>query len=466
MSTWTLPTAALLAPSRPYTDDGAENRTLTVLSVLTHAGVDVVDVGQHVAPQMIRYDIQLADGVDPKRVERAVDQLTLALGERVRYAGIAAGRVGVEVNRPRLAPVALRDTIEASEALIRLGLPLGQTIRGPLTARLADMPHLLVAGTTGSGKSVWLTSMLTALLLRNTPDDMRMVLVDPKRVELAAFADLPHLMAPIVTEMTDAALELRHLVDMMEKRFNLFEAAGVKDLDAYNAIAADGEHLPRVVAVIDELADLLMQVKAAEPLLVRLLQKSRAAGMHFILATQRPEAKVFTGLIRSNVPARVCFAVQSHVDSKVALDVTGAEKLRGQGDGLFKAPGVGDPIRFQAPMVPASDVARVVTYWIREALKRADAAPAPLPQPVDEPVDDGAELRAEVEAWQREAASAAGSAMSSLSPEEILGDAGFTPEVVEAFVEVTADRIAALVVQKMAAVLPSNPDNTTEGVTR
>lgn len=463
--TWTLPPVSLLTPCK---SDAAEppNLSLTVLSALTHRGVDVVEVKPLFAPQLVRYEVELAPGADPKKVEQAIDSVSLAVGAKARYAGVHGGRVGIEVNREDLAPVGLREMIERGKALTALGLPLGLDVQGhPRSISLAKMPHLFVAGTTGSGKSVWMTAALTALLLRNTPDDMRMVLIDPKRVDLAAFAGLPHLMGDIITETAHANLMLRDLIQTMERRFSLFEDARVKDLAEYNDL--DVQRLPRIVVVIDELADLLMQSRLVEGNLVRLLQKGRAAGIHFILATQRPEAKVFGGLIRSNVPARIVFAVQSHVDSKVAMDQTGAEKLRGQGDGLFRAPSVGEPVRFQAPMVSSEDVDNVVTHWKRqaasaEAKEMREQGYGNVYAPHEDPrhamnAAEEAERRALAE-W-RASEHADTSVTATISPDTILAEAGFTPVVIEALVEKMADKIAEAVAHRVNAMVLSEPDN-------
>ncbi len=466
--TWTLPLVSLLEPASLGDRQTAISSPDRVHEALVGAGITVEDVSCRRAPQLHRYQVKVGAGTDPAKVERAMGSVELAVKAPVRYAGLHEGHVIIEQNREHADGVNLRSLMERSEALIRLGLPLGIGADAkPLTARLTDMPHLLVAGTTGSGKSVWLTSQITALLMRSTPADMRLTLVDPKRVELAAFEGLPHLTEPIVTEVTYVGSTLRRITDTMDRRYELFEQAGVKKIDEYNDVAADGERLPRMVLVIDELADLMLSDKGViERALVRLLSLGRAAGIHLILATQRPEAKVLTGLIRANVSARVVFAVQSHHDSKIALGYTGAEKLRGAGDGLFKAPSVGEPVRFQAPMVPATDVARVVAWWRRAAvdvLGTVTAADSQRAQPVEKPVDDGAELRAEVTRWQAEAQGAVDSATSSLSPEEILGDAGFSPLVIDALATVLTEKITAGLAKNLPALLPSSPDNTTEG---
>jgi len=249
----------------------------------------------------------------------------------------------------------------------------------------------------------------------------------------------------------------------MDQRYETYQRLGVKNFEEYNDRAADGERHARMVVVVDELADLMLSSTVCEKFLVRLAQLGRAAGIHLILATQHPEAKVLVGQLRLNVPARVVFAVQSGVASKVALDETGAEKLRGQGDGLFKAPKIGEPVRFQAPVVSATDVARVVAHWRKQAqLRMVDDVPVTrFPPSVDEPVDDGAVVRDEVDAWLDEQID--GGAVATLTAAEILNDAGFSPLVIDALADVLSDKIAARVVQKVSSVLPSNPVNTTEG---
>lgn len=457
MSTWTLPAVALLEPDAGLVKTVIAS-PVAVHEALTGAGIAVEEVTAHRAPQLHRYEVKVAPGTDPKKIERAMGPVELAVKSPVRYAGMHEGHIIIEQNRPAADVVSLRSLVEHSEALVRLGVPMGVGAdTKPLTARLADMPHLLVAGTTGSGKSAFLTSMLTALLLRNTPDDLRLTLIDPKRVELAAFASLPHLADEIITETAHVGVVLRRLTALMDQRYELFKAAGVRKFEEYNDSVVDtGVHMARQVLVVDELADLMLQDKSGiiERALVRLLSVGRAAGIHLVLATQRPAANVLTGLIRANVPARVVFAVQSHHDSKIALGYTGAEKLRGQGDGLFKAPDVGEPLRFQAPLVSAADVSRVVAHWRKQMPQLAQAS---RPQPVDEPVDDGAALRAEADAWLEEIID--DGAVGSLTPDEILADAGFSPLVIQALME----KITSGVAEQVTSLLSSNPVDTTEG---
>lgn len=459
MSTWTLPIVSHLLSPRglPSQHEPPHVDAAAVLEALVSAGVDAGDVVPHLGPQLVRYEVSLAAGVDPKKVERAIEAVSLAVKQPARYAGVRGGHVIIEVNRERADVVNLRSVIERGEALIRLGIPLGIAATGdPLTARLADMPHLLVAGTTGAGKSAFLTSTLTALLLRNTPDDLRLTLIDPKRVELAAFKDAPHV-AELVTEAGAAGTVLRRLIALMDGRYETFRLAGVKNIEEFNDQQVD-QHMARQVLVVDELADLMLTSKVCEALLVRLAQLGRAAGIHLLLATQHPDAKVITAQLRLNIPARVVFAVADHHASNVALGYSGAEKLRGEGDALFKAPKVGEPIRFQAPLVSSADVDRVVGFWRKQT---PEPAQEPLPQPVDEPVDDGAQARDEIDAWLDEAVE--GGAVASLSPEEILGDAGFSPLVIDALAAVLTEKIASGLAEHITSMLPSNLVNTDEG---
>lgn len=437
----TLPPPGILAP--PALDvPTVQVRPVTVRDTLTAAGVDVRDVTATVAPQVVTYRIKLGPGVAPSKVHRAVDALSLALGTTVRYAGIGGGAVLVEATRTEREMVSLTEPGANLAHAPATSLPLGVYTSGrEARFNLHELPHLLVAGTTGSGKSTFLTSLLTSLLLRSTPEQVRLVLVDPKRVELAAFAGVPHLIEPVVSDVHDAAAALRRVGELMDRRYEM----GIKDLDAHNAANPDNP-LPRVVVVVDELADLMLRVgKQVEPLVVRIAQLGRAAGVHLVLATQRPDAKTFTGLILSNIPARVAFAVIKHTESSIALGHTGAEKLAGKGDGLFKSPKVGAPMRFQSAFVSDEDASRVVKWWKRERpVESAPQTPAPLPA-VDPAALEQARLRAELDVDDP----VDEDLRIESTPAEILYGAGFTSDIVDAFAEVLTERIAAGVLESI-----------------
>jgi S-DNA-T family DNA segregation ATPase FtsK/SpoIIIE len=300
--------------------------------------------------------------------------LALALSaERLRIEAPVPGRayVGIEVPNLRSALVRLRPLLE-TEAFYKLGSPLaialGRDVSGgPLVADLARMPHLLIAGTTGSGKSVCIAALATCLAMNNAPEDLRMVMIDSKMVELIRFNGLPHLFGKVETNVTRILGVLRWVVVEMEHRYKLLEAAKVRDIDAYNRHLQrrkDTPTLPRIIVLIDELADLMMSAPdQTEHALVRLAQMARATGIHLVVATQRPSTDVVTGLIKANFPARLAFAVASGVDSRVILDLPGAETLLGRGDLLFLNPEVGNPTRAQGVIVTDQEIERVIAHW-------------------------------------------------------------------------------------------------------
>ncbi|MEW6567106.1 MAG: DNA translocase FtsK [Chloroflexota bacterium] len=288
--------------------------------------------------------------------------------------------VGIEVPNRRPALVRLRPVLE-TEAFQSVGSPLaialGRDVAGKaVVADLASMPHLLVAGTTGSGKSVCLTALTTCLAVNNTPDDLRMVLIDPKMVELVRFNGLPHLLGKVETELERIVGVLRWCMQEMDQRYRLLEEAKARDIEAHNRKARrrrDMERLPRLVVILDELADLMMMApEQTERTLVRLAQMARATGIHLVVATQRPSTDIVTGLIKANFPARISFAVASGVDSRVILDTPGAETLLGRGDMLFLSPEAGTPLRVQGVFVSDLEIERVVDYW-------QEQSPGPLP---------------------------------------------------------------------------------------
>jgi S-DNA-T family DNA segregation ATPase FtsK/SpoIIIE len=304
--------------------------------------------------------------------------LALALaGAPIRVEAPVPGRsvVGIEVPNSEVSLVALRGVME-SEAFQRakesfpLTIALGRDVSGqPVIADLALMPHLLIAGATGSGKSVCLSSILTSLLFQNSPARLRFLLVDPKMVELVHFNGLPHLAKPVVREVQKASFALRGVMKEMDRRYQEFAKAGIRNIEHYNSLCEKRgeEPLPYIVVAIDELADLMMvDPDEIERLICRLAQLSRATGIHLIIATQRPSVDVVTGLIKANFPARICFAVSSQVDSRVVLDTAGAETLLGRGDMLYMAPDSSSMVRLQGCFVSDEEIAKVVAFWQRE----------------------------------------------------------------------------------------------------
>ncbi|HEX9616153.1 MAG TPA: DNA translocase FtsK 4TM domain-containing protein [Anaerolineales bacterium] len=318
------------------------------------------------------------------KIAALADDLALALAARrirIQAPVPSKGFVGIEVPNDDIALVALRDVIE-SPAFQRLKSPLrfvlGQDVAGSASAAdLAAMPHLLIAGATGSGKSVCVNALICCLLMNNTPDDLRMIMVDPKRVELTGYNGIPHLLAPVVVELERVIGALQWIAREMDQRYHKLAQAGARNIQDYNArLAARGEkQLPHLVVIIDELADLMMLAPdETERTITRLAQLARATGIHLVLATQRPSVDVVTGLIKANFPARVAFAVASGVDSRVILDQPGAERLLGRGDMLFQAPDAPAPVRLQGAFVSDPEIQRLVTYW-RGFSSSADTAP-------------------------------------------------------------------------------------------
>lgn len=307
------------------------------------------------------------------KIASLADDLALALAApRIRIQAPVPGRgfVGIEVPNEEMALVALRDILE-SEIFQRkrswLSFALGRDVAGlPQSANLDSMPHLLIAGTTGSGKSVCVNSILTCFLLHNTPDDLRLVLVDPKRVELTSYNGVPHLLAPVIVEVDRVVGALQWMTREMDKRYHIFAQIGARNITDYNARAQaqGGKKLPYLVIIIDELADLMMIAPdETERTITRLAQLARATGIHMILATQRPSVDVVTGLIKANFPARIAFAVASNTDSRVILDQPGAERLLGRGDMLYQAPDAPSPVRLQGVFVSDPEIQRLVEFW-------------------------------------------------------------------------------------------------------
>lgn len=362
---------------------------------LSDFGVIVNVVSAQPGPVITRYEIEPAVGVKGSQISGLSRDLSRALSvQSVRVVETIPGKsyMGLELPNQRRQTVRLSEIISAlqfGDAASPLTLALGKDIAGvPVCADLAKMPHLLVAGTTGSGKSVGINAMLLSLLYKADPKQVRLILIDPKMLEMSVYEGIPHLLSPVVTDMKQASNALNWCVAEMERRYKLLSKLGVRNLAGYNTKINDAQkrgevipnpfsltpdapeslgNLPQIVVVIDELADLMMVVgKKIEELIARLAQKARAAGIHLILATQRPSVDVITGLIKANIPTRIAFQVSSKIDSRTILDQMGAEALLGQGDMLFMPPGNGLPQRVHGAFVSDEEVHKVVEYWRQE----------------------------------------------------------------------------------------------------
>jgi S-DNA-T family DNA segregation ATPase FtsK/SpoIIIE len=363
------PPLSLLSLGRSDPEHDAEGTSRRLTRALSELGVEAHVVRAVVGPRVTRYELRLGSGVKVGKVRNLQQDIAYALAAtEVRILAPIPGKsaVGVEVPNTRPAKVTLGDVFSEYPDANDWSLPvgLGKDISGrAVFFDLAEMPHLLVAGTTGSGKSVMLNGLLTSLLLTTDPRQVKMVLVDPKRVELSQFARVPHLITPVVTDVKKAANALSWAVSEMERRYEVLERMGVRSLEGYNDRAE--KQMPYVVIVIDELADLMMTAAAkVEDAVIRLAQKARAVGIHLVVATQRPSVDVITGMIKANVPSRIAFAVSSQIDSRVILDTSGAEALLGQGDMLFKPVSALRPSRVQGAYISESEVDHVVSACI------------------------------------------------------------------------------------------------------
>ena len=335
-------------------------------------GIGASVVGVTRGPTVTRYDIELEQGVKLARITNLAGDLALALGVvNVRIAPIPEkiSTVGIEVPNKIVSTVYLRDIIDSkqfSSAKSKLSFALGKDIGGEcVVGNIAKLPHMLIAGTTGSGKSVCMNSLILSLLYKASPEEVRLIMIDPKMVELGVYNGIPHLYVPVVTDPKKAAGALQWSVVEMLKRYRLFSEKSVRDLASYNKICRDnGEQtLPQVVIVIDELADLMLVAsKEVEESICRVAQMGRAAGMHLVIATQRPSADVITGLMKANIPSRIAFAVSSAMESRIILDQSGAEKLVGMGDMLFSPVGCGKPTRLQGAYVSDEEREEVIQF--------------------------------------------------------------------------------------------------------
>ena len=388
---WHLPILDILDRTEAQDVDRAsvEKTGRQLEHALAEHGVETRLIGVVVGPTVSRFELELGPGVKVARVTALHKDIAYAMATPdVRILAPIPGKqaIGVEVPNVRRQVITVGDLLvseEATAATHPLEVTLGRDINGrTIMANLAKMPHLLVAGQTGSGKSSCINSMLTSILMRSTPDQVRLILVDPKRVELTQYHGLPHLLTEVVTDPKKAANALAWAVREMERRYDLLSEVGVRDLDGYNSAVDAGKFAPRpgpdgpveyqrlsyIVLVLDELADLMMvAARDVEESICRIAQKARAVGIHLVIATQRPSTNVITGLIKANVPARLAFAVSSLTDSRVILDQPGAERLVGRGDGLLNDGTTSTPTRFQGAWVTEDEVAAIVAHWTEQA---------------------------------------------------------------------------------------------------
>jgi S-DNA-T family DNA segregation ATPase FtsK/SpoIIIE len=395
-----LPPLSLLDPPRPteegYSDSALEAMSRLVEMKLLDFNIEVEVVAVNPGPVITRFELDLGPGVKVSQVTNLAKDIARALSAiSVRVVEVIPGKsvIGLEIPNEQRSIISLGEilnTREFDESTSPLTMALGKDISGlPIIADLARMPHLLVAGTTGSGKSVGINAMILSLLYKTLPKDVRLIMIDPKMLELSVYEGIPHLLTPVVTDMNEAANALRWCVGEMERRYKLMAALGVRNIASYNRKVKDAEEageaipdplfkpeealegsehpllqpLPFIVIVIDELADMMMVVgKKVEELIARLAQKARAAGVHLILATQRPSVDVITGLIKANIPTRIAFQVSSKIDSRTILDQMGAEQLLGHGDMLYMAPGTSVAVRVHGAFVSDQEVHKVAGH--------------------------------------------------------------------------------------------------------
>ena len=391
-----LPSPELIEPGlnlrNPRMNKDLTENIRVLESTLESFGVRATVTQVVAGPAVIRYELQPAPGVKVSRITSLADDIALSLaapGVRIEAPIPGKSAIGIEVARKETETVFFREMIDSDEfhdAKPKLSFALGKNIGGEyIVGNLAKMPHLLIAGATGSGKSICINTIICSILFKAKPDEVKLMLIDPKKVEMTQYARLPHLIAPVVNDSKKAANALKWVVNEMENRYTLFASAACKDFEGYNQRCPETP-LPYIVVIIDELADLMMVAKHdVEDAICRLAQMARAAGIHLVVATQRPSVDVITGLIKANIPSRIAFAVSSYTDSRTILDMGGAEKLLGKGDMLYSPIGMNKPMRVQGTFISEEDVARLVEYCCDQASpKFSDEAVAAADKEVGE----------------------------------------------------------------------------------
>ena len=377
-------------------NDGKKNSTEFIKTnkvilerVLQEFGINGKVVEIHVGPAVTQFEIHIPAGTKLSRIVSLDKEIALALSAKsIKIEAPIPGKntVGIEIPNPVISAVKIREVlgnIPESQQKAKILVSLGKDIMGRVqTADISKMPHLLVAGSTGSGKSVCINSFIASILMRYRPDEVKLMMVDPKKVELSNYNGVPHLLCPVVTDPKKASLALQRIVSEMERRYNEFERVGVKNIAGYNDYVdkcnnnnpqANMTHMGYIVVIIDELADLmLVAAKEVEDSIMRITQMARAAGIHLIVATQRPSTDVITGVVKANIPSRISFAVSSQIDSRTILDCTGAEKLLGKGDMLYLPMGENSPIRIQGCFISDEEIARVIDYVCKEQVAQYD----------------------------------------------------------------------------------------------
>ena len=367
---WEFPGLELLNQKQDKADPGDVNANAkTIQDTLEHFNISVEMEGANVGPRVTQYTLKPQAGVKLSKIKALDSNMALDLGAKaIRIEAPIPGKkaVGVEVPNVKPAMVRISSVLASSDWSAmnkQLGFALGKDIAGvPIVSAIEDMPHLLIAGQTKAGKSVMINTLITSLLYRNSPSDLKLILVDPKRVEMAPYADIPHLLTPIITEPEKTISALKWAVAEMERRYRTLEENKKRNIIDYNAVMKE-EGMPYIVIVIDELADLMMMAaRDVEALLVRIAQKARAVGIHLVLATQSPRATVITGLIKANIPARIAFTVSQELESRIILDNSGAEKLLGQGDMLFQTPDMPQPKRIQGAFITDEETHAIMDF--------------------------------------------------------------------------------------------------------